>query len=162
MPLSISELSHKSGVKVPTIRYYERAGLIPVPAREAGERRYEDGEADRLRFIRHGRSLGFDIGEVSALIESTTTGSCEEIATFVQFVVERMEQLEVLRVRLAEMSKSIEKGELNEASVLSLLGGLAIDFGQPEIELARQDEPATGNATGSTLKRKRSRAKHLV
>jgi hypothetical protein len=39
--ISIGELARRSGVKVPTIRYYEQAGLLPIPGRTEGhQRRY--------------------------------------------------------------------------------------------------------------------------
>src|SRR5882757_2348124 len=52
----IGEAAGQSGVKVPTIRYYEQIGLLPAPLRSEGNRRYYD-EADlrRLVFIRHAR-----------------------------------------------------------------------------------------------------------
>ena len=56
MFLSIGELSARTGVKVPTIRYYESRGLIAVPLRSAGnQRRYGRAELERLGFIRHAR-----------------------------------------------------------------------------------------------------------
>ena len=58
--LTIGMLSKQSAVKVETIRYYERSGLLPIPTRSASGYRYYDGEdVKRLRFIRRGRSLGF-------------------------------------------------------------------------------------------------------
>ena len=58
--LSIGALSKATGVKIPTIRWYEETGLLPLPARaENGRRHYEPGMISRLRFIRHARELGF-------------------------------------------------------------------------------------------------------
>ena len=51
--LSIGEMARRSGVKVPTIRYYEQMGLIAAPERSSGnQRRYTKRELDRLTFIR--------------------------------------------------------------------------------------------------------------
>lgn len=62
MNISIGELSRRTGVKVPTIRYYEGAGLMPAPTRTEGkQRRYLETEISRLNFIRHARELGFEI-----------------------------------------------------------------------------------------------------
>ena len=67
--ISIGELSRRTGVKVPTIRYYEAAGLLPEPGRTAGgQRRYDAAGVERLAFIRHGRDLGFSIEAIEALI----------------------------------------------------------------------------------------------
>ena len=68
--LTIGELSRRTGVKVPTVRYYEEIGLLPAPERSAGnQRRYADGDVDRLAFIRHARDLGFPLPAIRDLIE---------------------------------------------------------------------------------------------
>jgi DNA-binding transcriptional MerR regulator len=62
MELSINELSRRTGVKVPTIRYYESIALMPAPPRSEGkQRRYAPPEVSRLSFIRRARELGFEI-----------------------------------------------------------------------------------------------------
>ncbi len=67
--LSIGQLSRHSGVKIPTIRFYEQKGLMPQPGRSAGnQRRYDDSALKRLTFIRHARDLGLPLEEVAALI----------------------------------------------------------------------------------------------
>ena len=67
---SIGDLSRRTGVKVPTIRYYEQAGLIvPAERTEGNQRRYERKALDRLAFIRHGRDLGLSIEAIRDLIE---------------------------------------------------------------------------------------------
>ena len=66
---SIGDLSRRTGVKVPTIRYYEGRGLLPDPGRTyGGQRRYGDGELHRLSFIAHARQLGFDLDAIAELI----------------------------------------------------------------------------------------------
>ena len=67
--LSIGELSRRTGVKVPTIRYYETMGLISAPERtEGNQRRYSRQELERLSFIRHGRDLGLSLDAIRDLI----------------------------------------------------------------------------------------------
>ena len=66
---TIGELSRRTGVKVPTIRFYEGRGLLPDPGRtEGGQRRYGDGELTRLSFIAHARQLGFDLDAIMELV----------------------------------------------------------------------------------------------
>ncbi|WP_170764471.1 MerR family transcriptional regulator [Ruegeria lacuscaerulensis] len=66
---SIGELSRRTGVKVPTIRFYEDKGLLPKPERTAGnQRRYDETALKRLQFIRHGRDLGLPLADVEALL----------------------------------------------------------------------------------------------
>lgn len=67
---SIGELSKRTKVKVPTIRYYEEMGLLAEAERTSGnQRRYDKTGLERLSFIRHARDLGFSIGAISSLIE---------------------------------------------------------------------------------------------
>ncbi len=68
--LSIGDLSRRTGVKVPTIRYYEQMGLIAPPARTNGnQRRYSDAGLQQLSFIRHSRDLGFTIEDIRELLD---------------------------------------------------------------------------------------------
>ncbi len=67
---SIGELSKRTGVKTPTIRYYEQMGLIDAPERSEGnQRRYSKDGLKRLSFIRHSRELGFSIEDIKGLLE---------------------------------------------------------------------------------------------
>ena len=67
---SIGELSRRTGVKIPTIRYYEQMELIDAPERSAGnQRRYTKEGLSRLSFIRHSRDLGFSIEDIKELLE---------------------------------------------------------------------------------------------
>jgi MerR family transcriptional regulator, mercuric resistance operon regulatory protein len=67
---SIGALSEQSVVNIETIRYYERAGLLPTPERSAGGYRlYQSTDSDRLCFIRRARDLGFSLDEVRRLLD---------------------------------------------------------------------------------------------
>ena len=67
---SIGELSKRTKVKVPTIRYYEEMGLLAEAERTGGnQRRYDKAGLERLSFIRHARDLGFSIEAILSLIE---------------------------------------------------------------------------------------------
>jgi DNA-binding transcriptional MerR regulator len=68
--MKISDLSRATGVDVDTIRYYEKAGLLPAPAREAnGYRRYGDPHLERLAFVRHCRALDISLADVKRLLD---------------------------------------------------------------------------------------------
>lgn len=65
----IGELARLTGSQVETIRYYEREGLLPAPARSEGNYRlYGDAHVDRLQFIRHCRSLDMTLDEIRELL----------------------------------------------------------------------------------------------
>ena len=68
--MKISDLSRATGVDVETIRYYEKAGLLPAPAREAnGYRRYGPPHLERLAFVRHCRALDMPLADVKRLLD---------------------------------------------------------------------------------------------
>ncbi len=67
--IPIGELSRQTGCNIETIRYYERAGLLPRPARsEGGHRMYGTTHVMRLGFVCRARALGFTLDEVRALL----------------------------------------------------------------------------------------------
>jgi MerR family mercuric resistance operon transcriptional regulator len=67
--IAIGTLSRHTGTNIETIRYYERIGLLPAPARSSGGYRlYRTGHLKRLNFVRRARTLGFSIGEVRTLL----------------------------------------------------------------------------------------------
>lgn len=79
---SIGVLSERSGVNVETIRYYEKIGIMPSPARSAsGYRVYRLEHARRLHFVRRGRELGFSLDELRGLllVVDGHTCSCREV-----------------------------------------------------------------------------------
>lgn len=68
--LRIGELARRAGLSVETLRYYERRGLIPPPARLAsGYRSYPESTLQRLQFIRRCKQLGFSLDEVAQLLQ---------------------------------------------------------------------------------------------
>ncbi|MEW6449123.1 MAG: helix-turn-helix domain-containing protein [Pseudomonadota bacterium] len=78
---SIGETARRTGVKVPTIRYYEGIGLLPKTPRHDNNRRYYDnGAVERLSFIKHAREMGFDITDIATLLalRETPKKSCGE------------------------------------------------------------------------------------
>src|SRR5688572_2759173 len=68
--MKISDLSRATGVDVDTIRYYEKSGLLPPPAREAnGYRSYGTAQLERLAFVRHCRALDMPLAEIKHLLD---------------------------------------------------------------------------------------------
>ncbi|WP_439522280.1 MerR family transcriptional regulator [Marivita sp.] len=97
--LSIGQLSQQTGVKVPTIRYYEEIGLMPSAGRTGGnQRRYDRIGLDRLGFIKHARDLGFSIDAIKSLIDlqDHPDRSCAEANV-------------IARTQLADVSRKISR-----------------------------------------------------
>ena len=66
--LSIGEVAERAGLRTSAIRYYERVGLLPVPDRVAGRRRYDRDVFARLALIGLAQRAGFTVGEIRTLL----------------------------------------------------------------------------------------------
>lgn len=127
--LSIGKLSRQTGVKVPTIRYYEQIGLLPEPSRnEGGQRIYGTASRERLNFIRHARELGFpleDIRELLALSDHPDR-SCEAVDAIARRqlveVENRISRLVALRGELERMVRQCDCGTVRTCHVIQVLG----------------------------------------
>lgn len=85
--MQIGDLSRQTGVNIETIRYYERIGVLPKPARQPnGRRTYSPADAERLGFIRHARELGFDLPSIRILLalQERPEASCEDASRIAQ------------------------------------------------------------------------------
>lgn len=75
--LTTAQVAAGAGVPIDTLRYYERAGLVPAPPRTTGaHRRYPVTVLDRLRFIRGAQRLGLTLAEIRDLLAVRDTGVC--------------------------------------------------------------------------------------
>lgn len=67
--MHIGELARAAGVNIQTIRFYEREGLLPEPARTAsGYRSYQQRDLERVMFIRRNHEIGFTLAEIQQLL----------------------------------------------------------------------------------------------
>jgi DNA-binding transcriptional MerR regulator len=68
--MRIGELAKTARVNVQTLRFYEREGLLPKPARRAsGYREYTPRDLDRVQFIRSCQEIGFTLKDVKEIFE---------------------------------------------------------------------------------------------
>ncbi len=126
--VAIGEAARRSGVKTPTIRYYEQIGLLPALPRSVGNRRHY-GEADlrRLTFIRHARELGFEIEAIRALLTlqddpSQPCATADSIAKArLAEVEQRIRSLTALRAELELMVDGCSHGHVATCRVIEVL-----------------------------------------
>lgn len=123
--LTIGKLADATGVKVETIRYYERAGLIAPPARTTGNyRAYGPPDLARLRFVRRTRDLGFTLEEVRAMLDlaEQRERSCATIdaiaAAHLHEVDRKIADLQGLRRELSTITESCAGGTMGECRIL--------------------------------------------
>ena len=126
--MPIGGLSRKTGVKVPTIRYYESIGLLPQPPRSEGNRRlYGSKAVERLRFIRHARELGFEVDAIRELLElaDQPQRSCAKVDALarehLQAITSRIERLTALKVEVESMVKACAKGRIAKCRIIDTL-----------------------------------------
>ena len=73
--LTIGELAERFGLNTSAIRYYERVGVLPEPARESGQRRYGLDAVRRLEVLEVAKRAGFTLDEARVLLGSADAGT---------------------------------------------------------------------------------------
>jgi DNA-binding transcriptional MerR regulator len=110
---SIGELARPTGTKVETIRYYERIGLLPTPARTGSNyRAYTRQHLARLNFIRRGRDLGLSLDHVRQLLRLADDPDqpCTEVGRIArQHLIEVERKLADLSALATELRRLIEE-----------------------------------------------------
>lgn len=109
--LTIGDVGRRSGLQPSAIRYYERIGLLPAPARRGGRRRYEPGILDRLTVIRVAQAAGLTLAEIGELF----AGGQDEAS-----VGERWRSL--ARRKLIEIEELIARAERMRSMLEQALG----------------------------------------
>lgn len=111
--MKIGELAEGAGCDVQTVRFYEREGLLGAPARDgSGYRSYGSGDLQRLRFIRHCRSLDLPLPEVRRLLAfaEQPKQSCAAVNTLLDAQIAQVKRkkkaLAVLEKQLVALRES--------------------------------------------------------
>lgn len=131
--MRIGELAKQSGCDVETVRYYEKAGLLPAPSRnESGYRQYMSPHLERLQFIRHCRSLQMSIPDIRVLLElqAQPTNGCQGVNDLLDHHIElihvQMLKLQSLEQQLMRLRHQCEKPHLvQECGILQNLSETA-------------------------------------
>ena len=80
--LTIGRVADQAGVSVDTIRYYERLGLLPKPARTpAGYRTYSPAVINRLALVRNAQRFGFPLRAIAGFLHVRESGGkpCHDV-----------------------------------------------------------------------------------
>jgi DNA-binding transcriptional MerR regulator len=128
LALSIGDLALRAGTKVETIRYYEKVGILPPPARTSGNHRiYTQAHADRLAFVRHSRELGFPIDSIRTLLTMADDPgrSCATVDAITRdhlaAVRSRITRLQALEAELTRMVQECGRGRVGDCRVIEVL-----------------------------------------
>lgn len=124
--MRIGELAKTTAIPVETIRYYEKIGLLPEPARDgSGYRAYRSAHLDRLQFIRRCRNLDMAQDEIRELIRlaEQPEADCSEVdallAHHLNHVRERLRELARLEDTLVQLQQACTEGRtVRECGIL--------------------------------------------
>jgi len=125
---SIGKLATATDCKIPTIRYYEKIGLLPPAQRSAGNQRlYSQANLQQLKFIRHARELGFALPAIRQLIHLSQGSNKDShqagliARQQLQATRSRIERLQSLAQELEQMLISCKQGHNQPCQVIYTL-----------------------------------------
>lgn len=107
----IGELARRAGVATSALRYYEKAGLLPPPARASNRRLYDRGVLGRIRIILLARDAGFSISETRTFLNGFPTGTRPALR-WREMAKRKIAELDELTARLSQM-RSILKASFH-------------------------------------------------
>ncbi|MEQ8823459.1 MAG: helix-turn-helix domain-containing protein [Filomicrobium sp.] len=126
--VSIGVAAKLTGIKVPTIRYYEQIGLLSGLKRTDSNRRlYGAADLDRLRFIKHARELGFELDAIRTLLDLQVDPEkpCSAIDAIAREhladVDQRIASLQGLKRELRRMIESCSRGRIADCRIIEVL-----------------------------------------
>ena len=154
--MPIGRLAAETGVKVPTIRYYESVDLLPAPLRTGSNRRtYNEQDVRRLNFIRHARELGFEVDAIRELLAladepQRPCAQADAIArAHLADIESKIARLELLRAEVSRMLTECSRREIRECRVIEVLGSHGECLGSHR-------QTRTAPLTGSLTTKKRA------
>ncbi len=126
--MKIGDLATATSTKVETVRYYEKIGLLPKPARTSGNyRAYGNEHLARLSFIRRARDLGFTLEAVRELLALADDKDrpCKAVdgvaRTHLAEVDRKIADLSALRMELGRLLDSCSHGTVAECKIIETL-----------------------------------------
>lgn len=115
--MTVGRTARLADVGIPTMRFYERAGLLPKPTRtSANYRLYPADAVGRIRFIRRAQQLGFTLKEIKALLELRVSpkSSCSDVRRLagekVTDIEARIRSLKKMRKALLKLAEQCDAG----------------------------------------------------
>lgn len=124
----IGQLSRQTGVHIETIRYYERASILPQARRDAGGRRiYSGQDIRRLNFIHKCRGLGFSLKEIKSLLSLVDSGdyTCSQVHDLTVHHANQVNQkvvdLKRMESVLLAMAQQCDQGSVPDCPIIESL-----------------------------------------
>jgi MerR family mercuric resistance operon transcriptional regulator len=122
--MRISDLARAGGVGVETVRFYQRKGLLAVPAGgAAGGRHYGADDARRLRYVRGAQAAGFTLAQIAELIDLDRTDDRPRAREMARERIAALDveiaRLERARGSLAKLARDCAKGGAGPCPILA-------------------------------------------
>jgi DNA-binding transcriptional MerR regulator len=126
--MTIGKLAKATDCKPETIRFYEKAGLLPKPKRSvSGYRLYGEDHQRKLSFIRRARELGFSLDEIGLMLElaQDRQSSCREISQLsrrrLSVIRDKLTRLQALSAELTRLIDQCDEGKISECRIIEAL-----------------------------------------
>lgn len=100
--LTIGKLAKRFGLNASAIRYYERVGVLPEPARQSGQRRYGPDAIRRLEVLEVAKRAGFTLNETRVLLQSAEAGT-PAFESLRDLAARKLPEVDALITRAQEM-----------------------------------------------------------
>jgi MerR family mercuric resistance operon transcriptional regulator len=132
---TIGEVAKQAHVRIETLRYYERTGLVARPPRsQSNYRLYPSETVRRVQFIKHAQQLGFSLKEITELLalRATPQTPCADIRTRaltkIDTIEEKIRALHAMKDVLTQLvAECPGQGAITDCPILASLdteGGL--------------------------------------
>lgn len=127
--MTIGELAKQTGVGIETIRFYERRGLLPCPARRnSGYRQFGPEAVARMQFIRRAQGVGFTLKEIETLLQlrddpvSTKQDVRDQVQLKIEDIDNKLKELRRMRKDLQQLLANCrDEGTTADCSILNAL-----------------------------------------
>jgi MerR family redox-sensitive transcriptional activator SoxR len=126
--LTIGQLAKRFGLNASAIRFYEREGVLPAPAREGGQRRYGDDAIRRLEVLAVAKRAGFTLDEARLLLQRTEAGT-PAFESLRALAARKLPEVEELIVRAEAMRAWLRSAGDCSCATLDVCGLFADDAG---------------------------------
>jgi MerR family transcriptional regulator, mercuric resistance operon regulatory protein len=114
--MRIGHLAAATGVTVEALRFYERRGLMPAPARTGGGYRdYPDQSVAVVRFVKHAQQLGFTLDDIDGMLHLAAGGpeDCDTVRGLTEAKIdqisEKIDRLEAMRGALGQLLATCQR-----------------------------------------------------
>lgn len=107
--MKIGEVVERTKTPASTIRYYERAGVLPKPARVSGQRQYDEKVVEELEAVKIAQNLGFNLDEIKLLLETfrSSDAPSEECRSLTQ---QKLQEIDQIIAEAQSMKRILEHG----------------------------------------------------